>query len=42
MGWRAYRARDLDVDDVVEILMFCPTCAEREFGPFWFDTSDTL
>jgi hypothetical protein len=31
-GWRAYRAGDLDDDDVIEVLMFCPPCAEREFG----------
>ena len=28
-GWRAYRAGDLDEDDVLEVLMFCPACAER-------------
>jgi hypothetical protein len=34
-GWRAYLAGELDEDErEAEILMFCPTCAEREFGPF--------
>jgi hypothetical protein len=36
-GWRAYRAGDLEEDDVVEVLMFCPACAEREFGASWWD-----
>jgi hypothetical protein len=34
-GWRPYRAGDVDEDDrEAEILMFCPDCTEREFGPF--------
>jgi hypothetical protein len=37
-GWQACRAGDLDEDDgEAEVLMFCPTCAEREFGPFGWD-----
>jgi DNA-directed RNA polymerase subunit RPC12/RpoP len=41
-GWRAYRAGDLDEDEVVEVLMYCPDCSEREFGPYWWDTPDVL
>jgi hypothetical protein len=40
-GWRAYRAGDLDEDDVVEVLMFCPSCAEREFGTLSWDAPDS-
>jgi hypothetical protein len=41
MGWRAYRAGDLGEDDVLEILMFCPRCADREFGPVgWEDPGE--
>jgi hypothetical protein len=31
-GWRAYLAPD-EEEPEGEILMFCPECAEREFGP---------
>jgi hypothetical protein len=31
LGWRAYLASD--DDEGVEVVVFCPTCAEREFGP---------
>jgi hypothetical protein len=30
-GWRAYLAEDFDED---EVLLFCPRCANREFGSF--------
>jgi hypothetical protein len=32
-GWRAYLAGDFDEDED-EVLLFCPECARREFGPF--------
>jgi DNA-directed RNA polymerase subunit RPC12/RpoP len=32
-GWGAYLADDLD-DEEDEVLLFCPECARREFGPF--------
>jgi hypothetical protein len=33
--WRAYRVADDEGDELeAEILVFCPHCAEREFGPF--------
>jgi hypothetical protein len=33
-GWRAYLAPDAEDKPEGELLMFCPECAEREFGPF--------
>ncbi len=30
--WRAYLADDPDDDDPPEVVVLCPTCAEREFG----------
>jgi DNA-directed RNA polymerase subunit RPC12/RpoP len=41
-GWRAYRAGDLDEDDAVKVLYYCPSCSEREFGLHWWDTPDVL
>lgn len=35
-GWRAYLAED-DDEEEWRVLMFCPPCAEREFGPFGWD-----
>ena len=36
-GWRAYCVPDHEGKELEgEILMFCPHCAEREFGPFDF------
>jgi hypothetical protein len=35
-GWRAYLAED-DDEEGSRVLMFCPPCAEREFGPFGWD-----
>ena len=31
-GWRAYLAPEPDEEPEGEIFMFCPGCAEREFG----------
>jgi hypothetical protein len=34
-GWRAYIAGELDDEEREdEVLMFCPHCAQGEFGPF--------
>jgi DNA-directed RNA polymerase subunit RPC12/RpoP len=33
-GWRAYLAPAEDEEPEGEILIFCPECARREFGPF--------
>ena len=30
--WRAYLADDPDDHDPPEVAVFCPSCAEREFG----------
>jgi hypothetical protein len=30
-GWQAYRA-DIDDDGHDEVVLFCPSCADREFG----------
>ncbi len=32
-GWRAYRADFLDEDSEPIVLVYCPVCAVREFGP---------
>ena len=32
-NWRAYVAEPED-DDGEFVVIYCPTCAEREFGPF--------
>jgi hypothetical protein len=32
-GWRAYLAPEPNEEPEGELLMFCPECAEREFGP---------
>lgn len=32
-GWRAYLAYEAAVDDFPYAVLFCPKCAEREFGP---------
>jgi hypothetical protein len=33
-GWQAYLIGDPDMDDDEEIVIYCPGCARREFGPF--------
>jgi hypothetical protein len=32
-GWHAYITGDSDMDDDEEIVIYCPGCARREFGP---------
>ena len=32
--WRAYHVGD-DLDEVAELVFYCPRCAEREFGGDW-------
>jgi hypothetical protein len=32
--WRAYLADDPRDDDPSQVAVFCPSCAEREFGDF--------
>ena len=32
-GWQAYLVRDPDTQDDEEIVVYCPDCARREFGP---------
>lgn len=32
-GWRGYLAGDFNEDEN-EVLLYCPECARREFGPF--------
>jgi hypothetical protein len=40
-GWRAYLVPAEDDEPEGDILVFCPACARREFGPFgWEDRSD--
>jgi hypothetical protein len=40
-GWRAYRVPAEDDEPEGEILVFCPRCAKREFGPFsWGDLKE--
>jgi hypothetical protein len=39
-GWRACLAPDKEEEPEGEIFMFCPECAEREFGPSgWEDNA---
>jgi hypothetical protein len=33
-GWQAYIVGDPDIEDDEEIVIYCPACARREFGPF--------
>jgi hypothetical protein len=30
--WRAYLGCDETIDEPAEVVILCPTCAEREFG----------
>ena len=33
-GWRALPGADVDDEDApIRVYVFCPDCAEREFGP---------
>ncbi len=32
-GWQAYVAGDPDIEGDEEIVIYCPACARREFGP---------
>jgi hypothetical protein len=31
-GWRAYRIDDPETNEPPALALYCPTCAEREFG----------
>jgi hypothetical protein len=33
-GWQAYLVGDPDIEDDEEVVVYCPDCARREFGPF--------
>ena len=33
-GWQAFLVGDPDIEDDEEIVIYCPACARREFGPF--------
>ncbi len=33
-GWQAYLVSNPDIEDDEEIVVYCPACARREFGPF--------
>ena len=33
-GWQAYIVGDPDREPDEEIVVYCPDCARREFGPF--------
>jgi hypothetical protein len=32
-GWRGYRVDDPDGNELPELAVYCPCCAQREFGP---------
>jgi hypothetical protein len=32
-GWLAFLAEDPDHQEETEVAVYCPACAEREFGP---------
>jgi hypothetical protein len=34
LGWQAYLVGDPDTEDDEEVVVYCPDCARREFGPF--------
>jgi hypothetical protein len=38
-GWRAFLAGDFDEDEE-EVVLFCPDCAEHEFGSFGWERPD--
>jgi hypothetical protein len=31
-GWRAYRVDDPDTNEPQTLALYCPTCADKEFG----------
>jgi hypothetical protein len=33
VGWRAYRVDDPELDEPPTLGLYCPVCAEAEFGP---------
>jgi hypothetical protein len=33
-GWQAFVVGDPDLEGDEEIVIYCPECARREFGPF--------
>ncbi len=33
-GWQAFLVGDPDIEGEEEIVVYCPECARREFGPF--------
>ena len=33
-GWQAYIVGDTEIENDAEVVMYCPACARREFGPF--------
>lgn len=37
-GWQAYIVGDPEIEDDAEIVIYCPACARREFGPFLEET----
>jgi hypothetical protein len=40
LDWEARIAYVPDDDEPAEVVLFCPVCARREFGPvevFWFE-----
>jgi hypothetical protein len=34
--WRGYRADEPDTRDAPDVVLYCPGCATREFGPIEF------
>jgi hypothetical protein len=34
LGWQAYLVGDPDTEDDEEVVVYCPDCVRREFGPF--------
>jgi len=37
-GWQAYVVGGPEIEDDTEIVIYCPACARREFGPFLEET----
>lgn len=40
--WRAYLADDPRDDDPPELALYCPSCAEREFGEEFQEVGDSV